>query len=77
MMIQMHNERSKAIGLDRDLEVVEVQSREINGENGKKELKNQVFSFRMNMRKIHTIVRNGPESNFGFSSKGKLKTDFT
>ena len=76
-MIQKHNERSKAIGLDRDLEVVEVQSREINGENGKKELKNQVFSFHMNMRKIHTIVRNGPESNFGFSSKGKLKTDFT
>ena len=34
-MIQMHNERSNAIDLDRDLEVVEVESRERNGRNGR------------------------------------------
>ena len=40
MMIQMHNERSNAIGLDRDLEVVEVESREGNGRYDKRKLKN-------------------------------------
>ena len=44
-------------------------SKERNGRNDKKKLKNYVFSFR-------TVMRNGPESNFGCSSKGKLKTDF-
>ena len=36
----MHNERSNAIGLDQDLEVVEVDSKERNGKNNKNELKN-------------------------------------
>ena len=39
MKIQMHNERSNAIGLDRDLEVIEVDSKERNGRNDKKERK--------------------------------------
>ena len=65
MKIQMHNEISNAIGLDRDLEfdleVVEVDSKERNWRNDKKELKNYVFPFRMIMRKFHTIMRNGPK----------------
>ena len=65
MKIQMHNEISNAIGLDRDLEfdleVVEVDSKERNWRNDKKELKNYVFPFRMIMRKFRTIMRNGPE----------------
>ena len=59
MMIRMHNERSNAIGLDWDLEVVEVESKEKNGRNDKKKLKNYVFPFRMNKRKICKVVRNG------------------
>ena len=47
----------------RYFKVVEVDSKERNGKNGKKELKNYVFPFRMNMRKIRTVVRNGPEMN--------------
>ena len=61
----MHNEISNAIGLDRDLEfdldMVEVDSKERNWRNDKKELKNYVFPFRMIMRKFRTIMRNGPE----------------
>ena len=45
MMIQMDNEISNAIGLDWDLEVVEVESRERNGRNDKKELKTMFFNF--------------------------------
>ena len=45
MMIQMHNKRNNAIGLDQDLEVVEVESKERNGRNDKKKLKNHVFNF--------------------------------
>ena len=63
--------RSNALGsrFGVELKVVEVDSKERNGRNDKKKLKNYVFSFR-------TVMRNGPESNFGCSSKGKLKTDF-
>ena len=64
MKIQMHNEISNAIGLDRDLEfdleVVEVDSKERNGRNVKKELKNYVFPFHMIMRKFRNM-RNGPK----------------
>ena len=35
-------------------------SKERNGRNGKKELKNYVFLFRMNIRKIRTVLRNAP-----------------
>ena len=56
MMILMHNERSNAIGLDQDSEVVEVESREGNGKNDKGKLKNQMLQIRM-------TVRNGPESS--------------
>ena len=58
MMIQMHNERSNAIGLDRDLEVIEVESRERNERNCKEELKKHVFRFRMTMRNFHIVMRN-------------------
>ena len=53
-----------------------MESRERNEREGKKELINYVFQFHMNMRKIRTVVRNGPESYFGYSSKKKLKTNF-
>ena len=43
MMIQMHNEISNAIGLDWDLEADEVESKERNGRNDKKELKTMFF----------------------------------
>ena len=76
MMIRMHNERSNAIGLDWDLEVVEVESKEKNGRNDKKELKNYVFPFRMNKRKICKVVRNGTERILAVVQKGKVKTDF-
>ena len=58
------------------MEVIEVQSREINGENGKKELKNQVFSFHMNMRKIHTIVQNETEMILATAQKMKSENRF-
>ena len=47
---------SNAIGLDRDLEVIEVDSKERNERNDKKELKNYVFPFCMIMRKFCTIM---------------------
>ena len=50
MMIRMHNERSNAIGLDWDLEVVEVESKEKNGRNDKKESEKDVFQFRIVMQ---------------------------
>ena len=77
MMIQMHNEKSNAIGLDWDLEVVEVESKERKGRNDKKELKNYVFPFRMNIQKIRTIVRNETERILATAQRGKVKTDFT
>ena len=52
MMIQIHNERSNAIGLDRhlnELEVVKVESKEGNGRNDKGKLKNQMLYVRMIM----------------------------
>ena len=76
MMIQMHNKRNNAIGLDQDLEVVEVESKERNGRNDKKELKNYVFPFRMNIQKIRTIVRNETERILATTQRGKVKTDF-
>ena len=53
-----------------------MESRKRNGRNGKKELKNYVFQFRMNMRKIRTIMRNGPEGNLAATQRGKVKTNF-
>ena len=44
-----------------------MESRERNGRNGKMKLKNHVFQFRMNMRKIRTDVRNGLGGDFGCS----------
>ena len=44
-MIQMHSDRSNAIDLDRDLEVVEVESREGNEINDKRKLKIKYFHF--------------------------------
>ena len=72
----MHNERRNAIGLDRDLEVIEVDSKERNGRNVKKELKNYVFPFRIIMRKFRTIMRNGPKGIFATNQKGNLKANF-
>ena len=61
------------MGFEVDLEVVEVESKE---RNDKKELKNYVFPFLMNMRKICTVLRNGPEGNLAAAQREKLKTDF-
>ena len=69
MMIQMDNERSNAIGLDRDLKVVEVWSRERNGRNDKRKLKNKIFPFRMTMQ-------NGPEGGIMLQVKEDVKADF-
>ena len=63
MMIQMHNERSNAIGLDQDLEVVEVESKERNGRNDKKKLKTHVFQFAKNLHRREKWTRR----DFGFS----------
>ena len=71
MMIQMDNERSNAIGLDRDLEVVEVESRERNGRNGKMKLKNHVFQFHINTRKIRTVMQIEIEWTLAAAHKGK------
>ena len=49
-------------GFGVDLEVVEVESREGNGINDKRKLKNQIFPFRMIMQKFRTIMQNAPES---------------
>ena len=46
-----------------------MESRERNRRNDKKELKNYVFQFRMNMRKIRTIVRNGSEGNLATAQR--------
>ena len=46
-------------------------SKERNGKNGKKKLKNHVFQFRMNMRKIHTDVRNGPRGDLATAKAEK------
>ena len=59
-----------------ELKMVEVESKERNGINGKKKLKNHVFQFRMNMRKIRINVRNRPEEDFGCSSKGRSENWF-
>ena len=65
------------MGFGVDLEVVEVESKERNGRNDKKELKNYVFPFRMNMRKICTVVRNETKRILAAAQKGKMETDFT
>ena len=78
MMIQMNNERNNVIGLDRDLELIWrwLKWNQEKKKKGKKELKNYVFQFRINMRKIRIVVRNGPKSYFSCNSKEKLKIDF-
>ena len=65
MMIQIHNERSNAIGLDRhlnELEVVKVESKQGNGINNKGKLKNQMLHIRM-------IVRNELDKENWFQVK--------
>ena len=64
------------MGFGVDLKVVEVESKERNGRNDKKELKNYVFPFLMNIRKIHIVVRNGLERNLATAQRGKVKIDF-
>ena len=76
MMIQMHNERSNAISLDWDLEVVEVKSKWRNERNCKKELKNHVFQFRMNIRKIRTVVQNEIEWALAAAHHGKIENRY-
>ena len=49
-----------------------MKSRERNGINGKKSWKTMFFSFRMNMRKIRTVVRNGPEGNLVAAQKDRM-----
>ena len=57
MMWMMRKSNALGPSFGADFEVVEVDSKERNGRNVKKELKNYVFPFRM-------IMRNGPESLF-------------
>ena len=52
MRIQTHNERSNAIGLDWDLEADEVESKERNGRNDKKELKTMFFHLTWTCKKF-------------------------
>ena len=73
MKIQMHDEISNAIGLDRELEVIEVDSKE---RNDKKELKNYIFPFCMIIRKFRTVMQNGPEDIFLLQLKGKSQSWF-
>ena len=64
MMVQMYNGKSNAIGLDRDLgwlEVVSLESKEENGRNEKKKLKNHMLQVHMIMRKFHMILRIEPK----------------
>ena len=51
-------------------------SKERNGINGKKKLKNHAFQFRMNMQKICTNVRNGRGGILAAAQRGEVKTDF-
>ena len=53
------------------MKVMEVDSKGRNGRNGKRKLENHVFQFRMNMRKIRTIVRNETEWVLAAAQKGK------
>ena len=69
MMILMHNERSNAIGLDQDSEVVEVESEEGNKRNDKRKLKNQIFPFRI-------VMQNGPEGGIVLQTKKNSQADF-
>ena len=48
-----------------------MESRERNEGNDKKELKNYVFQFHVNIRKIRTNVGNGLGGDFDCSSKGR------
>ena len=67
----MHNERSNAIGLDQDLEVIEVDSKERNGRNDKKELKKLCFSIsHEHAKNLHSHMK-WNKKDFGCSSKGK------
>ena len=53
-----------------------MESRERNGGNDKKELKNQAFSFPMNMWKIRIVVRNETKRILAAVQRGKVKTNF-
>ena len=53
-----------------------MESRERNGGNNKKKLKNQAFSFRMNMRKIRTVVWIETERILVAAQKGKSENWF-
>ena len=76
MMIQMHNERGNAISLDWDLEVVEVESKWRNERNCKKKLKNHVFQFHINTRKIRTVMQIEIEWTLVAAHKGKSENWF-
>ena len=53
-----------------------MESRERHGRKDKKKLKNHVFQFCMNMRKIRTDVQNEPDEGFWLQLKERVKTDF-
>ena len=63
-------------GIWADLEAVEVEKEEGNGRNDKRKLKNQIFPFRMIMRKFCITMRNGPEGRFVLQDKENFKADF-
>ena len=56
--------------------MVEVDSKERNERNDKKELKNYVFQFRMNMWQIRTDMQNETERILAATQKEKVKTNF-
>ena len=69
MMIQMHNERSNAINLDQDLEVVEMESRERNERNCKEESEKHISRF-------HIVMPNETAWVLVAAHKGIVKSNF-
>ena len=53
-----------------------MEKEEGNGRNDKRKLKNQIFPFRMIMRKFCITMRNGPEGRFVLQDKENFKADF-
>ena len=61
-------------GFGVDFEVVEVESREGNGRNDKRKLKNQIFPFCMIMWKFRVTMWNGPKGGIMLQAKGELSS---
>ena len=53
-----------------------MEKEEGNGRNDKRKLKNQIFPFRMIMRKFCITMRNGPEGGILLQTKENCQADF-